>query len=31
LAVKEIVIPSKAARALFLIAPTILLALSFVH
>jgi NADH-quinone oxidoreductase subunit H len=31
LAVKEIVVPSKANRDLFLIAPTILLALSFLH
>jgi NADH-quinone oxidoreductase subunit H len=31
LAVKEIVVPSKANRDLFIIAPTILLALSFLH
>ncbi len=31
LAVKEIIIPSKANRDLFIIAPTILLALSFLH
>jgi NADH:ubiquinone oxidoreductase subunit H len=31
LAVKELIIPSKANRDLFLIAPAMLLALSFIH